>query len=229
MGSGGSMSPSTGSTSSSFMGTPTISSSSFTGNPLQNSAGYQSGPGHIQGAGNILLPLPSSKASSPHSPHGGSGPSTPNLSASGISTPGMSPIGTSHIPGLYNSGSSSCGGLGTGSPAWNVSANANIKATPGLTGQNIVNINTMGLQLSNIKLSPGSLPATMRSHHQLPGQARPGHLTPVGTSELGAGATGGGENISPGVIGSRLAPGGAIIGHHEYLGVSANAKILPTK
>ncbi|RXW16121.1 hypothetical protein EST38_g9736 [Candolleomyces aberdarensis] len=152
-----SMSPSAGSASGSVVGTPPISSSSslFSGIPSPHgSVGHIHTP-HFHGHGSSLLPHPQSKVNSPLSPHVGSGPCTPNLPTSGVSTPGISPLGTSLVSG-------SSGGLGTGSPAWNISSNLRLKtAAMGLNATS-----TLGLQLSNISLSPGAT-SGLHPHHQL--------------------------------------------------------------
>ncbi|KAJ2929854.1 hypothetical protein H1R20_g7243, partial [Candolleomyces eurysporus] len=159
MNSSNSMSPSVGSTSSSVVGTPPISgsSSSFSGIPSPHgSVGHIHTP-HFHGHGSSLLPHPQSKVNSPLSPHGGSGPCTPNLPASGVSTPGISPLGASLISG-------SGGGLGTGSPAWNISSNLKLKSAA--IGLNATS--TLGLQLSNISLSPGATSGFSTHHQQHP-------------------------------------------------------------
>lgn len=189
------MSPSTGSSSTSVVATPSISSAgnSFSGLSPHGGIGHLtigSGPtGHSS-----LLPHASSKMNSPLSSHGpSSGPCTPCTSHSGVSTPGVSPIGHS-----LASGAGGTSGLASGSPVWNVSATGVGKLKPGPGPINLDSASRLGLQLSNIKLSPGGTSGMLQHHlnyHQQ--QMRAGYFACAPQSEIGNE-----ENLPPSALGA---------------------------
>ncbi|KAF6758611.1 hypothetical protein DFP72DRAFT_176996 [Ephemerocybe angulata] len=217
------MSPSAGSTSSSTIGTPSISSNAngFSSISPNGSIGHHTlGHGlchssHPHGHGaSALLPHGQTKINSPFSAHGGSGPGTPNLPNSGLSTPGVSPGGSSHGSGI--------GGLGSGSHSWNVAANKPKSQGPTM---GLLSTTTLGLQLSNINLSPGTSSNTHGFMHLPHVHPRAGHATLTTLPEF-VPSSGNNENTPPDIIGSGLGSvaSGQIGGQNDPFGAGTAMK-----
>jgi len=197
------MSPSAGSsTPSSLSGTSPVNSST-----TSFSSSLPQGLGHsplMVGKINSLSPNSQSTMNSPW-PHACSGPCTPNMSASGLSSPGVSPIGDS-VTGSVSGPARCVGGLGNGpSPSpWSAPGTSSKPHSPGVGN---VSTAALGLQFSNLTLEPGlSTSAALQPHADAANAVGGQPLAPFNTASTAFGTPAKAENgPSPGIIGAGIA------------------------